>query len=92
MPVITTSKTLHRFDSALTNKDQAMPRFELNTPTSGVISPKLGDDVIGSLRAKEIRRRACLDYAEVKVTCYMLVVLPFRGMLKELLVPTFKQW
>ncbi|KAL8729917.1 MAG: hypothetical protein Q9181_004832 [Wetmoreana brouardii] len=41
---------LHRFDSALTDSAEAMPRLELNTPTTGVISPKAGDDLYVRLR------------------------------------------
>ncbi|KAL8721245.1 MAG: hypothetical protein Q9225_002022 [Loekoesia sp. 1 TL-2023] len=36
---------LHRFDSQLADKNQAMPRFELGAPASGVFDPKDGDDV-----------------------------------------------
>ena len=43
---------LHRFESKLTNKNQPMPKFELNTPTTGIISPILGDDVQVALQAK----------------------------------------
>lgn len=43
---------LNRFESKLTNKTQPMPRFELNTPTTGIISPILGDDVQVALKAK----------------------------------------
>ena len=43
---------LHRFESRLTTTDQPMPRFELNTPTTGIISPVIGDDVHLVLQAK----------------------------------------
>lgn len=36
---------LHRFDSQLADKKQAMPRFEFGVPASGVLDPKHGDDV-----------------------------------------------
>ena len=43
---------LHRFESGLTNGDQPMPRFELHEPTTGVASPRVGDDVYVTLRDK----------------------------------------
>jgi cytochrome P450 len=33
-------------------QQQAFPRFELDTPTTGIISPKVGDDVFLSISAK----------------------------------------
>ncbi len=40
---------LHRLRGKLAGGEQAFPRFELETPTTGIISPKTGDDVIFSV-------------------------------------------
>ncbi len=37
---------LHRFQGKLAGGEQKFPRFELETPTTGIISPKTGDDVV----------------------------------------------
>lgn len=37
---------LHRFQTGLASSSNAFPRFDLTTPTTGIISPKIGDDVV----------------------------------------------
>ncbi|KAL8726311.1 MAG: hypothetical protein Q9166_006789 [cf. Caloplaca sp. 2 TL-2023] len=46
---------LHRFESELSTKTQGMPRMELDTPTTGVISPKSGDDVSIHIRGTTLK-------------------------------------
>ncbi|KAL8783070.1 MAG: hypothetical protein Q9213_004882 [Squamulea squamosa] len=46
---------LHRFESELSAKSQAMPRMEFDTPTTGVISPKFGDDVFVQIRGTTVK-------------------------------------
>ena len=41
---------LHRFEPKLAAGNYEFPRFELETPTTGIISPRSGDDVIVTLK------------------------------------------
>lgn len=45
---------LHSLKAELANggQQQHFPRFDLDTPTTGIISPKIGDDVVLSVSAK----------------------------------------
>ena len=45
---------LHRFESHMGQSRSNFPRFELETPTTGIISPKGGDDVVVYLREKTL--------------------------------------
>lgn len=44
---------LHRFHGKLAPGEQMFPWFELETPTTGIISPKTGDDVVVSVESKD---------------------------------------
>lgn len=43
---------LHRFHGRLAPGGQSFPRLDLETPTAGIISPKMGDDVVVSVGSK----------------------------------------
>jgi hypothetical protein len=45
---------LHRFETRLGKGSGVFPRFQLATPTTGIISPKGGDDVVVDLQEKAV--------------------------------------
>ena len=45
---------LHRFEPSLAPGTLDFPRFELETPTTGIISPKSGDDVVVTVNEKRV--------------------------------------